>query len=146
MKNKKQDLKITSILVLILAAFSIINIVAGLIWGDINTAAIPEGAPENIITITKVVIAVFSALFLIPQVYVGIKGMKFANKPDSSKAHIVWAMILFVIAILGLISPVTGIISTGNVKDYLGTVLSLMLEIVIYLEYIIYAKAVAKAN
>ena len=146
MTKSRTQLKITSIIVLIFTVLSLVNIVAGLVFGELPETELPEGSPDNILLITQIFVLVIAAIMLIPQVYVGIKGIKFANKPDFSKAHIVWAMILFVIAILGLISPVTGIISTGNVKDYLGTVLSLMLEIVIYLEYIIYAKAIAKAN
>lgn len=146
MKKIKQDLKITSIIVLVLAACTLVNMVAELIWGDINRAVIPNDAPENILQITKIFLVVLTVLLILPQIYIGIKGLKIARKPDSSKGHIVWAIILFVFAIIGLISPVSGIISTGKVMDYLGAIFSFLLEIVIYFEYIVYAKAISKAN
>lgn len=146
MKKIKQDLKITSIVVLVLAACTLVNMVAELVWGDINRAVIPNDAPENILQITKIFLVVLTVLLILPQIYIGIKGLKIARKPDSSKGHIVWAIILFVFAIIGLISPVSGIISTGKVMDYLGAIFSFLLEIAIYFEYIVYAKAISKAN
>ena len=146
MNNSRKHLKIDSIIVLIFAAMTLLNIVAELFFGELSTATIPDGAPNNIVLITQIFMLVFSAILLLPQVYIGFKGLKVAKKPDSSKAHIVWAIILFVCAAIGIISPVVNIIGMNDVMGNVSTALSFVLELAIYYDYIKHAKAVAKEN
>ncbi len=146
MEQARKHLKKTSIVVLIFAGLSLISIVAQLIWGDFSQASIPEGSPDNILLITKMVLLAISLLLLIPDVYIGIKGLKVAKKPNSSKGHIVWAIILFVLSIISLISSVVGLFSTESIGENISDIFSVLLEILIYFEYIKYAKMVAKSN
>ena len=81
-----------------------------------------------------------------PQLYVGLKGLKMAKYPNSSRGHIIWAMILLVFAVLGSISPIKNLISGTNARENFGTVTTCLVEISIYFEYIRYAKAVAEDN
>ena len=110
------------------------------------SAEIPEGAPDNILMITRIILLSVSALFLIPQVYVGLKGIFIAKNPTSSKGHIVWAWILLGIDVLSLISPIIGFVNNGDTGNSIGTILSLLLEITIYIEYIKYATDVSKGK
>ena len=96
MEQSRKNLKLSSIIVLILSVFYAIQLVCELMFGEINNATIPEGAPDNILLITKIVLASIAGLLLIPNIYIGVKGLKVAKNPDSSKAHIVWAIILLV--------------------------------------------------
>lgn len=144
MENSRKQLKTYSILVLVLAGFTFINMLGELLFGDINTAVIPEGSPENILLITKIVIIAVTVIILLPQIYIGVKGIKMAKNPNSSKAHIVWAIILFVISIVGIISPLLGIIKQEAVKDNVSELLNGIIDAVVFLDYTISAKKVLK--
>ena len=65
MEQTRKKLKLSSIAVLALAVFSLLQILSVLLYGEFNNAAIPEDAPENILLITK--IFVFSVSFLLRQ-------------------------------------------------------------------------------
>ena len=145
MEQARKNLKISSIVVLVFAGVYLVQIVAELLYGKLNHATIPEGAPENLLLITKIILFAVSLLFLLPQVYVGVRGLRIAKNPTPSKGHIVWAVILLVLAALGLIEPVARMISRGGAYDNVTTLFSLLLEVTIYLEYINYARAVRKA-
>ena len=144
MEKSRKNLRFESIIIVLFAALSLIQIIADLIWGDINSATVPAGAPANILMITKIVILAVTVLLLLPKFYVGFKGMKVAKNPDKSKAHITWAKIVFVFAILGFIDPTLAIINGGNLGDNLSTICSYIVEAIIYSEYIKFAKEVSK--
>ena len=54
MEQSRKQLKLTSIVVLVLAGFSMLQIVGELLFGELSNPAIPEGAPDNILLITKI--------------------------------------------------------------------------------------------
>ena len=68
---------------LALAFFSLLQIVSELLYGELNNAVIPEGAPENILPITKIVLFSVALLLTLPNIYIGIKGLRIAKKPNS---------------------------------------------------------------
>ena len=145
MEQKKKQLKSASILVLIFAGLSLVKTIVELIFTDLDVATIPEGLPENILLITKIVFAVISVLLLIPNVYIGIKGLKLASKPDSSaKAHIVWGIILLVLTVLSLVSPITDIMQKQNVSANISILLGGLLDAIVLFDYVKCAKALAK--
>ena len=144
MSKSRINLKIISIVVLILAALSLVNIASGLIFGALDEAEIPADAPDNILLITKIFVAVISLIMLAPHVYVGIKGIKVANKPNSSKAHIFWAIILIAFAAYSLISPIASVIILEDVLSNIFSIISIAFEIVVFILYTKYAIAVAK--
>ena len=146
MTESRKQLKIASYLVLLFAAISTIRLALAICFGELNSASIPEGSPENILLITKIILVVVSAAILIPQFYVGFKGLKVAKKPSKAKAHINCAIVLLVLTVLSLIEPVVGIVLQKGAGDYIGTLLDLILEGIIYFDYIRYAKAVAKGK
>ena len=104
MEQTRKYLKLSSIAVLALAFFSLLQIVSELLYGDLNNAAIPEGTPENVLLITKIFVFAVSLLLTLPNIYIGIKGLRIAKKPNSSKGHIVWAIILLAFAALFLMT------------------------------------------
>ena len=113
MEQSRKHLKISSIIVLIFTLASIFNLIAGII--DLNSATIPDGAPDNIVTITKTVLIVVSGIVLLPQIYIGLKGLKVSLNPDSSKLHIIVATFVFVFSLLSLISPAIAQIGRAHV-------------------------------
>ena len=144
MEQSRKYLKLSSIAVLALALFSMLQLVSELLFGDINQAAIPEGAPDNILLITRIILFAVAFLLVLPNIYIGIKGMKIAKKPSASKVHIVWAIILLAFACLSIIEPVVTCVSDGMKYENISAVLSIAVEITVFFEYIKYAMDVRK--
>ena len=141
MEQSRKNLKISSILILIFGAISFINVVVQLCFGEINRAELPEGTTDNILLIAKIIILVLSFVILLPQFYVGLKGLKIAKNPTSSKRHIRWAIVLLVLSVIGVVDGVVGMI---NGSDTISSLLDCALESIIYYEYIKYARLVAQ--
>ena len=146
MTESKKQLKVASYLVLVMAVISAVDIVLELCFGTINSMIIPEGAPENTLLIAKIFIGVISAMVLIPQFYVGFRGLRVVKKPTKSKAHIVWAIVILCFITWGLVENVIGIVSQSGTGDYVGALLDHILELIIYIDYVRYARAVAKGK
>ena len=144
MEKSRKYLKIYSIVVLVYTLGIILNLVAGL--SELNNATIPAGSPDNIVLITKVILMVVSGILLLPQIFIGLKGIKVANNPDSSKSHIVVATILFVLAIFSTITPISSIIKKEAVGENIRNLLSIAVELYLYFDYIKYARLVAEEN
>lgn len=144
MEQTRKYLKLSSIAVLALAFFSLLQIVSELLYGELNNAVIPEGAPENILPITKIVLFSVALLLTLPSIYIGIKGLRIAKKPNSSKGHIVWAIILLVFASLSLIEQGVGFIHNGFNFENISAFCSIVVEVTVFVEYIRFAIAVKK--
>ena len=146
MENSRKYLRLYSIFILIFAAYTLITLAVEVLFASFDNVEIPEGAPENVVLIAQIVILSISFILLLPQLYVGLKGLKMAKYPNSSRGHIIWAMILLVFAVLGSISPIKNLISGTNARENFETVTTCLVEISIYFEYIRNAKAVAEDN
>ena len=144
MEQTRKYLKLSSIAVLALAFFSLLQIVSELLYGELNNAVIPEGAPENILPITKIVLFSVALLLTLPNIYIGIKGLRIAKKPNSSKGHIVWAIIILAIAALFLIEQGVGFIHDGFNFESISAFCSIVVEVAVFVEYIRLAIAVRK--
>ena len=146
MEKAKKHLKISSLVVLVFVAMSLMEIAAEIFLGDLGSAQIPAGAPDNILQITRTILLVFSVLLLLPKLYVGIKGLRIAKKPNDSKGHIILAIIIFAFSALCLIEPVMNVIKQGSIQDNASAIFGVLLELAIYYDYIMYARAVAKES
>ena len=129
---------------LALAVFSLLQIVSELLYGELNNAVIPEGAPENILPITKIVLFSVALLLTLPNIYIGIKGLRIAKKPNSSKTHIVWAIILLVLASLSLVEQGFALVRYGVNFESISAFCSIAVEVAVFVEYIRFAIAVRK--
>ena len=145
MEKNKKNLKILSILILALAVYSLIRIVLSVFSIDLNPEDLTDGASATHLLIGQIFVCIVSVILLIPQIFVGIKGIKVSNNPDSSKAHIVWAVILTVLSVIGILSPASELIKGVAVLDNLLAVADMVLDAIIYIEYINYAKKLVKA-
>lgn len=145
MEKNKKNLKVLSILILALAVYSLIRIVLSVFSIDLNPEDLTDGASATLLLIGQIFVCVVSVILLIPQIFVGIKGIKVSNNPDSSKAHIVWAVILTVLSVIGILSPASELIKGVAVLDNLLAVADMVLDAIIYIEYISYAKKLVKA-
>ena len=143
MENARRNLKTYSIAVLALTALALAQLILGFL--KLNTAdlAIPEGTPEVAVKIMSYVALVISALVLLPRVYVGVKGVLVANNPVAGKAHIIWGIILLVFCVITLISAITDAFNPGDVFDKILAISAAVLDVLIYAQYVRYAKIVA---
>ena len=149
MEQNRSSLKISSMIVLAFAVLSMINLLFELFFGELNrelnNATIAEGAPDNIVLITRIVLVVLSLLMLLPQIYIGIKGLKMAKKPDSSCGHIVWGVILLVFTAVGLLTPIFALVQgNGSAFGNIAEICSIAVDVFILFEYVKYARAVRK--
>ena len=146
MEQARKNLKNMSIVVLLLAAATLVQIGTELMLGELNSVEIPAGSPDNILLITKIRLLSISFVLLLPQLYIGIKGLKEAKSPTDSKGHIVWGMILFVLTLVGLISPAVAIIKREAVLENVSSLCSILVEVVVFFDYIKYARLVAQTK
>jgi hypothetical protein len=144
--QSRKLLKNYSIIVLLLAGLTALNLAFEIFFGEINNAAIPEGSPENILLITKIFIAVLTVLMLLPQIYIGFKGIKMSKTPDSSKAHIVWGVILFVFTLSSLLTPLLAAIRGEEIFANIAEFCSIVVDATILFGYVTYAIRVLKGN
>ena len=74
---------------------------------------------------------------LLPQLYIGIKGLKIAKRPDSSKGHIIWGVILVVFAACGLISPLVAFLQgDGEAFANASEFLSIAVDVTVLAGYV----------
>lgn len=143
MSISRNHLKEASFLVLLFTAFSFIRMIIQVFVG-FEADPTQVGVSHEIIVVTMIVMFAVGLILLLPQLYVGVKGMKIAKNPTSSKGHIVWAVILLVFSAFGIISTVTSIAEQINVVDNVITLVDHALDVIVYCMYIKYANRVLK--
>ena len=131
-------------LVLLFTAFSFIRMLIQLFVVGFDAAAAQVDASHELVVAAMIVLFVISMILLLPQLYMGIKGLKIAKNPTSSKAHIVWAVILLVFSAFSIISTVSSITEHVNVLDNVITLVDHALDVIVYCMYIKYANRVLK--
>ena len=143
MSISRNHLKEASFLVLLFTAFSFIRMIIQVFVG-FEADPTQVGVSHEIIVVTMIVMFVVGLVLLLPQLYVGVKGMKIAKNPTSSKGHIVWAVILLVFSAFGIIATVSSIVEQVNVVDNVITLVNHALDVIVYCMYIKYANRVLK--
>ena len=143
METPRKRLKTVSIFVLLYTICTLIELAVQAFFGELSKVPIPAGSPENILLITQIILVSVAFLLLLPAFYVGIKGLKMAENPDSSRAHIVWAVIILIFAIIDLAGVIINIVSAGSVVPFISDLGCITLNVILYIEYIKYAKEVA---
>ena len=103
MGKTRKGLKEISIVILIFAAFSLIRSVIDVVLTDFSQANRIDGATPGLILATQIFLLVFAFVVMIPEIYVGVKGIKIANGSSFSKAPIVWAAILAIFSVAGAV-------------------------------------------
>ena len=144
MENSKRNLKISAIVVLIFTAFEVIQAILEIIFGEFSFADLSAGSYEYTMLIAKIVVFAVTFLSVIPRVYVGVKGLKVAKSPDGSKGHIIWAGILLAITVILLAYPIMGMINKDDESNNVGSLFALIVDITVYIEFIVYAQTVAR--
>lgn len=141
MEKSRKSLKFMSEIILILLTFSFIRTILEVLLVKVNI----DNIPTQFMIIAKIMLCVIYAVLYAPQVYIGVKGIKVANTPDSSKAHIVWAVIFLVFAVLSIISSVSGLIKAEDVTGNIFALIDATIDFVLYFFYVKFAKQVLAA-
>ena len=145
MTNARKNLKLMSIVILALAAFTLIRVCLDIFSMDLGLENLPDGSTAGAVLAAQLAICVISFVLLLPQIYVGVKGMKMAKTPNRSKGHITWATILAVLSVISIASPVMGMIQTGDIAGNIAELIDVVTDAAIYIAYVGYAKQVLKA-
>lgn len=140
MEKTRKQLKEISVVILILAAFSLIRSVIDVILTDFSQASRLEGVTPGLILATQIFLIVFAFVLMIPEIYVGVKGIKIANASSSSKAPIVWAVILAIFSGVGVISSVSSLIHQGDLVGDLLALANTVIDVLLYITYINHVK------
>ena len=144
MNNSRRHLKEASFLVLIFTALSFIRMAIQCFVVGFEVDPAEVGASHELVVVMMVVMFVISMVLLLPQLYVGVRGMKIAKNPTSTKGHIVWAVILLIFSAFGIISTVSSIAEQVNILDNVITLFDHALDVIVYCMYIKYANRVLK--
>lgn len=144
MNNTRRHLKEASFLVLLFTAFSFVRMLIQLFVVGFEVDPEQAGVSRELVLAVMIGMFVLSMILLLPQLYVGIKGMKIAKTPNRSKGHIVWAVILLIFAAFSIISTATGIVGSVNVADDVIGLVDHALDVIVYCMYIKYANQVLK--
>ena len=144
MENYRKHLRDMSIIVLVFSLITCAINILSLLKG-FNADNLPEGATPGLVLATQIVMGVLSLVFLIPEIYIGVKGIKVAKNPDSSSGHIIWAVILAVFAGFHLVSCISGLTDAESLVDGGINLLGAGLDVAIYVIYVVCAKKVRAA-
>ena len=144
MEHSRKRLKEASALVLLFTAFTFVRLLIELFVIGFEGDPAQAGLTEELIMITKIVLAVISFIVLIPQIYIGVKGLKIAKKPASTKGHIIWAVIILCFSVFSVISIIFDIIGNVNLVDSVIALLDHSLDVIVYCMYIKYAHSVLR--
>ena len=138
MEKARKSLKFMSEIILICLTFSFVRSILEIFLIKVTNNDIPT----QFLIIAKIILCVIYAVLYLPQVFVGVKGIKVAKNPDSSKAHIVWAVIFLVFAALAAISAVSGLIKAEDIAGNVFGLIDAVIDLVLYFFYIKFAKQV----
>ena len=147
MNTTRKNLKLMSIVILALAAISLVRMALSAFSLDFSTGASSSGASAELIRATQIGVLVFGIVLLLPQIYVGVKGMKIAKNPACiSKAPIVWATILAVLSVIGIVSPILNVVQTGEIAKNFPELIDMATDAAVYIGYIGYANQILKSE
>lgn len=142
MEKNKKDLKLLSILILVLACLSLLMSIIGVcVRGLPQPTEIPEGMTKELVQISTIIAFVLGLVVLIPHIYVGVKGICIANGSSNSKGLLVVTIVLIVLASVSTITGISNLIKLFDLSNALALVGSI-LDIVIFVCYYLTARKV----
>ena len=143
-ENREQTKKNLRIISLCLVIFSIVSLALAAMdlitfWMDRDNYS---GTSDGVVLASIRIVGVMSLLMVAVQIYIGLKGMKVAKEPDSSKGHITWATVFLVLSIIALVSPVMEMIQTKAIVANVVTIIDCLVDVLLYYYFIKWAKEV----
>lgn len=143
MENSRLLLKRLSYLVLFLTSLSAIRLIVDVFMLDFNPTDLPEGTTKGMLIAAQVIVIVLGLILLLPEVFVGVRGIKISKNPDSGKGHIVWSKVIIVLSAIAIIAPVSGLIKGESIATNVLEAIDLLCDVAVFYLYIRVAKQVA---
>ena len=141
MGNAKKNLKFMSDLILIFLTCSFIRTILEVFMTDIKV----NNISAEFMIVAKIILCLIYVVIFLPQIYVGVKGIKMSKNPDSSKAHIIWAVIFVAFAVFSAVSAVANMINNKDMTGNIFRLIDAVIDFVLYFFYVKYAKQVLVA-
>lgn len=143
MEKSKKELKAFSILVLAFVAFILIRSIVDLSLNGLpQVNEVPKGVTKGMIKTTQIIMIVVSFIFLLPQIFIGVRGLKIANGANAKgKAHMVWAIIFVLLAILSSVASIVDLVKDFNFDNSIN-LLSSLIDLILFGGYYVYARKV----
>ena len=141
MEKAKKNLKVWSILYIILAIVDVVSIIGAYLSGDLKVANISE----NMQTAVLIIVIGLATLMALAKLFLGIQGYRQANDKTKGTGHITFAKIIFVISIIGCVAYIPDIINGFNYRKISDLCLNLFSLFVVF-DYIKQAKYIKENN
>jgi uncharacterized membrane protein len=146
MSKNRKELKLISILILVLVAVTFIRVIVdACLNGIYQFKEIPNGMTEDMMKVRSIIAFVLSFAMFFPQIYVGVKGLELAKDSTKGKAHIVLVVILIIV--FG-VSAISGVVSLAKNFDSMKLleVFDAVADVALFGCYYVYARRVEKEN
>lgn len=143
MKYDAKNLKINSMLIMILSVLSVIVFAAKFMTGENRFENVREiyGWSGQSAFIAYIVAIVFSVLLYLLEFYIGFKGLRQADGKCKGRSNIILAKIMLVMNSLAVIISICGL-ATG--KDDVQYLCQSLIYVSVYYAYIRSAKAISQ--
>ena len=142
MNKNRKTLKEYSVIILIFAALSLIRMIVDVcVHGFDFTGLNVEGVTEEFVKVAVIISFVLALVLLIPDVYVGVKGIKEANAPTGARAHIVWALVLAILSAIATVSAIIDVASDFNASKLIEC-LDVAVDTALFFAYYVTARKV----
>lgn len=146
MEKSKKLLKEMSILILVFAAISLVRIFVNAALDGFTIQEIPEGVSASLAQGVYISLLVLSVIFSLPDIYVGVKGLKAAKEPVKTKGHIVWAKVLFVLSAIAAITSFIEVFKSTDLIMDIIYICDMVINVVLYYTYIKHATILRNAS
>ena len=144
MEKAKKDLRVYSLLILIVTAISLVKIIVDVITNGIpQPTEIPAGYTKEAVQVIATVAFVISLLLFFPEIYVGFKGLGIA-KGDAVKGS--FMLITLILTVVFAVSTISGFLEMTKAFS-LSTVLKFLdpaIETLLFVYVYITARKIAK--
>lgn len=146
MEKTQKNLRDYSILILLFVGLSLVRVIVNaflVTFAEIDAEVLGD-LTEKAVRTGLIIVWVLSIVLLLPQVFVGLRGLQEAKNPTNKRGYIVWAKILFVLAIIATLGAIFDLFSAANLVDAILALVDVLIDVVIFFLFIRYAKQVSK--
>ena len=143
MENSRKTLKNWSFLILFLTALSAIRLIVEVFMLDFNPSELPEGTSKGMFIAAQIIVIVIGLIILLPEVFVGVRGIQISKNPDFRNGHITWSKVIIVLSAIALISPISGLIKGERIATNILEVIDLLSDVAVFYLFIVFSKRVA---
>lgn len=141
MEKAKKNLKIWSVLYIILAIVDAVSIVGAYLSGDLNVSDVSE----NMQTAVLIIVIGLAVIMALSKLFLGIQGYRQADGKTKGTGHITFAKVVLVLSIITFVATIPGIINEYSYKKISDLCLNLFSLVVVF-DYIKQAKYIKENN